>query len=421
MITAAQKILNKCEQLARFTESPSKNVLSRRALTEPMKDANALVAVWMEEVGFQTTIDNVGNLIGYAHQHKNAPMLVLGSHLDSVPNGGKYDGPLGVILAIEIFRDIDLASLPFNVEIVAFSDEEGSRFQIKCTGSKAIAGLLEPSVLELKDELGISVREAIVNFGGNPDNIFDQRYKEVELLGFFEFHIEQGITLEVEDVPVGIVSSIVGQTNMIVEFDGEVGHAGTISMHQRSDSLVAAANFITAVESYALRQKGMVATVGKINNFPNVPNCISGKVQLSVDIRHANDEIRERAATDLTNTAYHIGRLRNQKATCEIIGNSKAVKCDADLVTILKNALSDMPHCVLQSGAGHDAMIMGEVAPVAMLFIRCEKGISHRPEENVDVVDVAAALQAGKAFVNEIIVCQMSISIENEVKEMVKQ
>jgi len=393
-----KRVMKRCDDLAKISEKDGN--ITRRALSQAMRRAHGLVGSWMQEAGLHVEVDSIGNIFGSTNINGKKPILLLGSHLDTVVNAGKYDGILGVILALELVSGIDFSNLPFDITVIGFSDEEGARFQAKCIGSKSICGQLNQSTLDLKDENGICMRDAIIDFGGNPESIFIPKYKKDKILGFVEFHIEQGVTLETNDCPIGIVDAIVGQTNIVVDYHGVPGHAGTLLMNQRSDSLLAAAKLVVAVEKRAVQKEKMVATVGMIKNSPNVPNCVSGHTQVSIDVRHFNDDVRNAGTYDILKDAESLAKAHGQRLTYEILGETASVSCDAKIISMLQKSASAVPHIQLSSGAGHDAMVMASICPVGMVFLRCKDGVSHNPMESVRDKDVAYAISVGKSFID---------------------
>jgi allantoate deiminase len=327
----------------------------------------------MEAAGMSTRIDNAGNLRATRGE---SPKLLIGSHLDTVPNAGRYDGVLGVVMALTL---AELVSHP--LEAIGFSEEEGVRFGTPFIGSRAYIG--EP--VERDD-----INEAIRAYGLNPHT------EPVNAKAYLEFHIEQGPVLESLDLPLGIVDAIAGQSRLDLTFHGQSNHAGTTPMALRHDALAAAAEWISAVEAEARETPGLVATVGHIEAQPNVRNAINDSVLVSLDVRHADDRIRHDAVDRLIAKAKH----RDLEITIVTNLNQSAVPMDARLSEALAGAVASTGRPVhrLTSGAGHDAMIVAQRLPVAMLFLRSPGGISHHPDEAVLVEDVAAALEAGVEF-----------------------
>lgn len=398
---AARKILQRIEALAKISENP-KN-LTRTFASPAMRRANALVASWMREAGMTAQVDVIGNLKGhYAGAKGDAKILLLGSHLDTVRNAGKFDGPLGVLLAVACVEQLHRAKirLPFAVDVVGFADEEGVRYQCAYLGSKALAGCFAGKDLSRKDANGISMAGAIRQFGGDPARLKSAALIPSRLLGYVEAHIEQGPVLEQKKLSVGIVNAIVGQMRARFRFFGRAGHAGTTPMNSRKDALCAAAEFVLAVETFAKKTRGLVATVGEITATPGAANVIPGEVCLSLDVRHANDSIRKAAHRTLKERARQIARRRKIRFQGEVVQETAAVTCSPSLSGLLGEAAKRRQTRVprLSSGAGHDAVIMGRIAPAAMLFIRCRNGVSHHPEESVKTQDIGVAFEVLNDF-----------------------
>ena len=400
--TDAQIIMQRCNTIGSYSEEPHR--LTRRYATPPMHQVNEQVTTWMREAGMSVQRDAIGNIIGcYAAAQPNAQTLLLGSHLDTVRDAGKYDGPLGVMVALACVQRLHNRQqrLPFAIELFGFADEEGLRYHTPYLGSQAVAGVLEPRHLQTKDTDGITLREAMRAFGGDPDALASCKRATDDLLGYCEVHIEQGPILEARNLPVGIVSAIIGQRRYTVTFTGEAGHAGTVPMSMRHDALGAASEFVLAVEAYARLQPHMVATVGQLAVEPGASNVISGKITLSLDVRHQHDTVLEQACRDLEVEAHEIGAKRGITVTWEFVQGHGAVPCTPRLVDKLSQAIKAQgyPTLELVSGAGHDAAIMTHLTDMAMLFIRCKGGISHNPLESVTVEDVAVAVDVLERFI----------------------
>jgi allantoate deiminase len=371
--------------------------LTRQFAADAMRRANEKVEGWMREAGMAVRRDNIGNLRGrYEGATPDAPTLLLGSHLDSVRDAGKYDGPLGVVVAIAALQRLHDANqrLPFAIEVLAFADEEGLRFGSTYLGSRAMAGTFDHADLDRTDGSGATMANAIRAFGGDPARLNEDRWRGGELVGYCEVHIEQGPVLEARDLPVGVVSAICGQQRFSLVFKGEAGHAGTVPMDRRRDALVAASMFVLAVDSYAASQDGLVATVGQLSVRQGAANVVPGEVILSLDVRHTDDEARTSASQHLGNVASQIANDRNVALSLKQVSDNAAVACSPRLVTLLSQAVGDSGHSVLQlaSGAGHDAVTMSTLTEVAMLFVRCKGGISHNPAESVTTDDVAVSI-----------------------------
>ncbi len=398
--------------LGMLSEEPE--LLMRRFATPPMREANRLVAEWMRAAGMSVRRDNIGNLIGLYATSGTAKTLLLGSHLDTVRDAGKYDGPLGVLVAIACVLHLHemRTSLPFNVEVVAFADEEGLRYHTAYLGSKALSGTFDPAYLDLSDSDGVTMADAIHDFGGDPNHIPTDALDPSTLLGYCEVHIEQGPILEAEDLPVGIVSAISGQSRFEVTFLGVAGHAGTVPMHARHDALCAAAEFILAVETLAQSTADLVATVGQLAVQPGASNVIPGQAQLSLDIRHAEDHVRLDACDTLKERASAIAARRGVDLAWYIVQENPSVRGSPRLRELFAHAVMDagFPARFLPSGAGHDAVPMSAITEVAMLFVRCEGGISHNPAELVAVQDVAVAIGVLVRFVELLAADQTAIT-----------
>jgi allantoate deiminase len=395
--------MDRCDELTSYTEEPGR--ITRPYGTPALMAAREAVAQWMRDAGMLVRIDAVGDLRGRTEgTNPTAPPLLLGSHLDSVRDAGRYDGPLGVLVAIEAVDRLGGNSqpLPFPIEVIAFADEEGLRFQTTYLGSCALAGSFDPAFLDLTDENGVTLREAMESFGGDPDALAETALHSGEALAYLEVHIEQGPHLESVDAPVGVVTAISGQSRILAAFTGEAGHAGTVAMHLRHDPLPAAAEIVLAAEEQARRTPGLLATVGAIEVAPGASNVIPGQARFSLDVRHPEDVIRAGAVSALERQVRQVAASRSLGVEWIIARDHPAVPCDTALTTRLEAAVAavGLPVERLPSGAGHDAVVMSEVVPVAMLFVRCAGGISHHPAESVMTSDVAAAIEVLDRFVN---------------------
>jgi allantoate deiminase len=349
-------------------------------------------------------VDAAGNLRGmYSGTRSSAPKLLVGSHLDSVPNAGSFDGILGVVLGVALIESLHGRLLPFAIELVGFSEEEGVRFGVPFIGSRALAGTLDKELLSRRDAKGISVAEAIRNFGLDPSSIATAAMQG-EILGYLEFHIEQGPVLESLALPLGVVEGICGQTRMNVIFRGSANHAGTTPMQLRRDALSGAAEWVVSVERESRSTADLVATVGALRVSPNASNVIAGEAQASLDVRHSEDKVRQTAVKSLLGLGEEIAHRRKLDFICKPVSEQPAVQCDPRLTAILEKAvnLAGFPVHRMASGAGHDAMILAEKIPVTMLFLRSPGGISHHPDENVFVQDVDAALKSGLSFLDQL-------------------
>jgi len=397
----AQAVMERCDILGGYSEEPAR--LTRRYGTPAMRQVNERVAVWMHDAGMTVRQDNAGNLVGrYEASSLGARTLMLGSHLDTVRDAGKYDGPLGVLTALACVQRLHdrQQRLPFAIELFAFADEEGLRFHSSYLGSKVVAGTFDPATLRLADTEGVTLAEAMRAFGGNPDVLQASKRDDSDLLGYCEVHIEQGPVLESLNLPVGVVSSIAGQSRIAVNFTGVAGHAGTVPMSLRHDALCAAAEFVLAVEELGQGLPGLVATVGQMNVQPGASNVIPGLVTLSLDVRHQDDAVREQACRQLQERANKIGASRRVSANWQPLQPHRTVPCSPRLTQLLAQAIEAAQHPVypLPSGAGHDAVALSDLTEIAMLFVRCKGGISHHPAESVTQADVAAAIEVLEQF-----------------------
>jgi len=392
---AAHDAIRRCRWIAQQTEEPGR--ITRTFLSPPMRAVHNELSTWMAAVGMQTTIDAAGNLRGvYPGASGISRRLYLGSHLDSVPGAGAFDGVLGVVMAIALVHLVAPHRLPFGIEVIGFSEEEGVRFSMPFIGSRAFAGTLDEATLTARDSTGISVREAISGFGLDPARLGEARFA-ASPLGYLEFHIEQGPVLEDNDLAVGIVQAIAGQSRAEVAFRGRAAHAGTTPMTMRHDALAGAAEWIGNVEAMALGTAGLVATVGRATVSPGAANVIPGECALTVDVRHANDPIRHDALERLKTVAQAIAARRALTIEWRPYLDQPATCMTPSFVSILERAASAAGATapLMTSGAGHDAVVVAPHMPVGMLFVRSPGGISHHPDETVREEDVAVALSTG--------------------------
>jgi allantoate deiminase len=391
-------VIAECLRISAFTEEPGR--ITRRFLTPPVREVHVLLRKRMEALEMTVLVDAAGNLRGlWRPQGTRGKRLILGSHIDTVPNAGAYDGVLGVVAALEWVALARESALPLAIEVIAFSEEEGVRFGVPFLGSRAVAGRLDPAMLALKDANGITAEGAIRAFGLDPDQIGNAVGDE-DALGFVEMHIEQGPVLEAEGLSVASVSGIVGQTRVSLEFTGQANHAGTTPMHLRRDALAAAAEWIGRVEQHALADEDLVATVGRLTVEPNAGNVVPGVVRVSLDVRHSRNSARTAAVGNLLAEAEAIAARRGIALEWTRQLDQLAVPMDERLTAILEGAIeaAGFPPMQMPSGAGHDAMVMAACMPTAMLFLRSPGGISHHPAEAVREEDVEAALKVGCKF-----------------------
>lgn len=380
--------------------------LCRRFLTPAHRAALDQLSVWMGEAGMSVRIDAAGNLVGrYEAKAPNQPALMFGSHIDSVRNGGAYDGALGVTLAIDCVDALHRSGrrLDFAIEIIAFGDEEGSRFAASMGCSRAVAGSFDPAMLALSDADGMTLAEAFTRFGLAPDKVGEAARSAADIIGFIEPHIEQGPALEEAGLAVGVVTAIAAQRRIRVRWTGRASHAGTTPMRLRRDPLAAAAEAMTAVETHCRAgSHGLVGTVGQISVQPGAFNVIPGAATFSLDVRAETDAVCDAAVSALLDRFGQIARARIIGLEVERVQSLAASPSDAALSAALSRAVEAVagPCLSLPSGAGHDAMVMAKLCPTAMLFIRCRDGLSHHPDEHVTPEDAAVAARVLLAFLD---------------------
>lgn len=395
MLTHDEKLLGSMlDELGGITDEPGR--LTRTFLSPGMERAVKLVGSWLQDAGMEVKVDPVGNLIGLRKSaNPKAKTLILGSHLDTVRDAGRFDGPLGVLLPAVAVYELNAkgVQLPFNVEVVGFSEEEGVRFASAYLGSEGYTGRLKASTLALKDAAGVTVGEAIRQFSSKP--LPKQRYRRSELLGYVEVHIEQGPVLEKENLAVGVVSAIAGQSRFKLTWTGKAGHAGTTPMALRRDAFAGAAEFALAAEQLACRTAGLVATVGSVTVAPGAANVISGQTIHTLDVRHAKDATRKAALRKLGRLAAQIATRRGLKVSWQRTQDNGATPCSPELTAQLAQSVKAVQgrSLALVSGAGHDGVVMSALAPIAMLFVRCREGLSHHPDEYAAPKDLRVALE----------------------------
>jgi hydantoinase/carbamoylase family amidase len=396
----AAGVLARAAALGEISEEPGR--LTRRFGTRALREAGELVGEWMAAAGMDVRRDDAGNVVGrYAGTARDGrPPFVLGSHLDTVPDAGRYDGVLGVLVGLAAVERLAARGerLPFPVEVAAFADEEGARFGVAYLGSAVYAGLFEPAWLHLVDESGTTVTDALRALGDDPDAL--PHALRPTLAGYLEVHIEQGPVLEHEDLPVGVVTAISGRTRASIGLRGHAGHAGTLPMRWRHDALAAAAEAVLAVEEIGGREDGLVATVGTLSVEPGAANVVPGGATFSLDVRHVDDRARGRAVAEMREVISRIAAMRQVELDWEVLQETSAVAMAPWLRERLAEATeaNGLRAASLVSGAGHDAVVLARVCDVAMLFVRCAGGISHDPRESVDELDVAVALDVVERF-----------------------
>lgn len=394
--------LARCRALSRFSEQEGH--ILRTFLSPPMEDCHRALGRWMEAAGMRVSVDRVGNLRGHyaaADESLSTPRLIVASHLDTVPNAGKYDGILGVVIGLSLVEALHGQRLSFGIEVIGFSDEEGVRYGVPFIGSRALAGTLGPGHLARKDADSIRMASALGDYSAaHPEA--EEPALHPHTRGYLEFHIEQGPVLEEENLALGAVEAIAGQSRATITFRGRAGHAGTTPMTRRRDPLAAAAEWLVGIEAVALAIPGLVATTGRIMCEPGAANVIPGLARCSLDVRHARDEIRRTALEQMLASARAVAARRQIAVEHEIEYDQAAVAVDPVLTALAENAVQSagVRPIRMVSGAGHDAMILAPRIPSTMIFLRSPGGISHHPDESVLAEDVATALRAGLSFLD---------------------
>ncbi|AMA59413.1 allantoate amidohydrolase [Bradyrhizobium sp. CCGE-LA001] len=389
-----EQIVSRIDELSAISEEAGN--LTRVYLSNELREAADLILRWMREAGMSARLDAIGNVCGrYEGERPGAPCLMLGSHYDTVRDAGKWDGPLGVITAIACVADLNRRGkrLPFAIEVVGFADEEGVRFASTLLGSRAVAGTFDESVLNTCDRDGVSMRDALIAFGLDPDHIGAAARSRRELLAYLELHIEQGPVLEAQNLPVGVVTAIAGATRLAARLTGMAGHAGTVPMALRRDALTGAAECIGAIEQFCQADTdGLVGTVGYIHATPGATNVIPGEVSFTIDMRAPTDMHRKRAVAEIVRQIEAIAGRRQLKLQLDVTHENRTAPCAPWLKEQIAQAIvaEGFAAFELPSGAGHDGMAMIDVADVGMIFVRCRGGISHHPDEHVELADADA-------------------------------
>ena len=387
-----ERVIARLEQLAQC--SRTKHGVTRLSFTEESEKANRLVSIWMQEAGMSVRRDAMNNVIGrYEGNVPQAPVLLVGSHLDSVVEAGKYDGILGVIAGIEVIQTLYENGIRTKhpIEVIGFCDEEGTRFHTTFLGSRAIAGTLQEKDLEAKDKDGVSLAEAMHALGLDPSKYWMAARDSKSVLGYLELHIEQGPVLEESKQACGVVSGIAGQSRYEFRVKGQAGHAGTVPISMRKDALVGAAEMIQAIERIAIQYGTLVvATVGKLSVLPGSCNVIPGVVEGTLDVRSIDDEKRIAALHEMLEECHRIAQRRCLDCEFQPVMESPAVACSDRFIRVIESVLEDhhMKPIRLVSGAGHDAMAIADLTDIGMIFVRCREGLSHHPDEYVSPEDI---------------------------------
>jgi allantoate deiminase len=404
-IAEAELILDRCNDLAGLSSQPER--MERVHLSPEHKAANELAATWMAEAGMSTWQDPAGNQCGRLEgSEPGLPALLLGSHLDTVPDAGRYDGMLGVLLAIQVASRIRNSGipLPFALEVVAFGDEEGTRFGMALLGSRALAGTWNDDWWKLTDKDGITLAEAFQDFGLDPARLPGAFRRPESLVGYLEAHIEQGPFLEDAGRRLGVVTSIAGARRFTLVMTGHAGHAGGTPYDRRRDALIGASELVIEVERLS-KQQHVIGTVGRLQAFPGGVNVIPGRVEFSLDLRAEFDVDRDESLRLIFAAAESIAERRRLSFSHTEIYRADETLCDPalqDAISAGIQATGDADPMRMWSRAGHDGMAVSEITSIAMLFIRCRGGVSHHPDEHVKKGDVAAALDAFEAAVRAV-------------------
>lgn len=403
-MVGGHRAVARCDALGVSPYSDMEGGLYRAYLTPSYAAAQDRLAGWMEEAGMTVRRDAAANLIGrYEGRDASAPALLIGSHLDSVKDAGRYDGPLGIMLGVEAVAALHRAGrrMAFPIEVIAFGDEEGSRFPAAMLTSRAVAGTLSPDALDLHDGDGVALADAGVDMAAYLSAV----RAPGTTLAYLEAHIEQGPVLEAQGLAIGAVTGIAAQLRFAAIVTGQANHAGTTTMGLRRDAMTGAAQMMLAIERIARDDASdLVATVGRVEALPGAANVIPGEVRFTIDVRSGEEARRDRAAQAIRVALDDIAAARGLRLSVTQVHDLPASPCDPQLMDLMDAAVMDagQPPFRLVSGAGHDAMVMAALCPTAMLFIRCKDGISHNPAEHVDPADVDIALQAMTGFIDRL-------------------
>lgn len=401
-LSATARMMERLEVLALDTDEPGK--LTRLYLSPAHRKAVDRVMGWFREAGLSPALDAVGNISArFEGATPGLPALIIASHIDTVRDAGKFDGNLGVLAGLAVVEELRRLGekLPFAIEVIAFGDEEGVRFPITLSGSRAVAGCFDMAALEGKDAEGITMRAAMEAFGLDPAGIAAIARKSEDVLAYLELHIEQGPVLEAANQPLGVVTSIASIQRLAASVKGEAGHAGTVPMPYRHDALAAAAEMILTVERIANARAGMVGTVGKVEAQPGAVNVIPGDVRFSLDLRAPDDDNRKAGVAEVLVALQAIAHKRGVTLELAAGYEEKAALCHPAIKDGLSAAIRSLGHepIPLPSGAGHDAMSFEALCPMGMLFLRCKGGVSHNPAESITQGDADTAISAMLAFV----------------------
>ena len=395
-LDAARRVMQQADTLAALSASPDH--IERCYLTEQHAQANQQVGQWMQDAGLTSHTDAVGNIVGV--RDTGAPTLIIGSHLDTIPNAGRYDGILGVLCGVEMAAQ--LPDLPLSLEIIGFGEEEGVRFGTTLICSRGRAGTWDPAWADIEDADGVTVASAMQHFGLTVADVGSARPNK-KIAGFLELHIEQGPVLEDLGLPVGVVTGIAGAKRFSALVTGQAGHAGTVPMNLRRDAVVGSAECIRLATELAV-ELNVVATVGRIEASPGAVNVIAGQATFSLDVRSIDDQAVDRFVDKWQRRVQQAMQAQGLTFELSMTHNAQAVQCAPHLQQAVAAAISELgiEAYHLPSGAGHDAMAMAHLTDVGMIFMRCKDGLSHHPDESVTVTDVAWGLATLKGSIENL-------------------
>ncbi len=380
-----ERLWNRLEELSQFGKLENGGV-TRFSFTEAERKAKDKVISYMVEAGMKVTEDAVGNLIGRKEGRiSNLPAVLMGSHIDSVPKGGIFDGTLGVLAGIEVVQTMNEKNIETDhpIEVIAFTDEEGSRFGFGMIGSRALAGTLNYEHLQYKDTEGITIEQAMKKAGLDPTQISKAARNPESVKAYVELHIEQGKVLENHDISIGLVSGIAGPLWTRWTLKGEAGHAGATPMNMRKDPLMAATKIMLHIEEETKKSEPAVATVGQLNVKPGGVNVIPGEVEFSLDLRDISLETRDKLEDLIQSLAYRLCQNEGIKINIETLQRVDPAPCSKEIKSVIEASLRKVgvPLLTLPSGAGHDGMQFKDFCPIGMIFVRSKDGVSHNPAE----------------------------------------
>ena len=397
------RAFQRLEALRAYTDEPGK--ITRLYLSPAHIRSIDFIVEEMRKAGCDSVhVDALGTVVGrYEGKTSGLPALLIGSHIDTVVDGGAYDGALGVIAGLGVVEALhhNNERLDFAIEILGFGDEENVRFPANLTSSRALAGTLEESALDARDEQGLSIRDALIANGFDPSKMKTLKRDAKNVIGYVEVHIEQGPVLEAENLSIGVVTAINGATRWALTVTGEPGHAGTVPMAMRHDALTAAAEMALAIERIGRSHESVVATVGRFQAYPGAVNVIPGDVRFTLDTRAPDDALRETIITMIEGECKAIAARRHVTLRIDPLSSAKATPMASHMVAGLSEAIGrrQITPRLLPSGAGHDAMAMADLCPAGMMFVRCKGGISHSPLESMTEADCDTAIDVLLDFV----------------------